>query len=559
MVHRVGVWVALLGVATAFSACGSDSTCGPGIKRLDGSRCAGDNDVGASAAGGTTSVPGGGQGGAPSGDGGDLGDAGDAGESGEGGAAGDDGLAGGAGGEPPSEAVPTRWLALSDSTGTYAYDVTKFPAPEVPEALSTDATANTLYDWSPDGRRILYASHGVLYSRDMTDALPGPPVKLATVPNPSESMPSKPTISWSADSRSVAMVSGETLSVFDPTETAALLHTLTSTLKFYRWAGVGKRLFYADASGMHALEVTAGVPSAPSLVDATPWESTTNWSPDGAVLAGSKNGTFVAATFDDRLEPALQTLPAGDFASPTVSAIVFSRVGRTIAFIGAQQRALPDLYVVSYGTATTPDGENVGAPKRVHAELGGTQSVDFASLSADGDWLVYRVVDAGSPVAYQAVDLADAELGAPITVAGLADASLRWLPGSAMFVGHASGNDLAAFDLATNEPTPFVSSEPVSAFSINPRRPVLAFSTPLALHLRDLSQPRAPGFDLPLLQVSGESISSFGWSPDGKLISVLEHSDQFRLRLLRVDGAAASSPFTVRESATDSLSSSFQP
>ena len=556
MVHRVGVgvgaWLLLIGGAAALWACESDSTCDPSLKRLDGTRCGG-AIAGAGRAGGTTSMPGGGQGGGRSGDGGDLGDAGEAGDGGASGEAGDTGFAGRADGDPPNETLPTRWLTFSESTGTYAYDVTKFPEPQTPVPLAEGAATDRLYDWSPDGRRMLYLHRTVLYSRDMSDVLPGPAVALATVTNPLESTPSKQKLSWSADSRSLALVNGDALSVFDPTDPAALLHTLTNTLKSYRWASVGKRLFYIDANGVHVLEITADVPSVPKLVDGVPWDSTANWSPDGAVLAGCKNGSFVAATFDDALEPTLQTLPAGNVENPSVSAIVFSRASQQMAFIGAQQRALPDLYVVSYESTL------VSAPKRAHPELGGEQSVDFASFSEDGHWLVYRLVDAGSPEPYRAVNLASAEPGEPMTLAGLTDSRLSWLPGSAKFVGHTLGNDLAAFELPPSEPTPFPSSDPVSAFSINPRRPVLGYNTQLALHLRDLSQPAAPRADLPLLQLSSESISSFAWSPDGKLISVLEQSDQDRLGLMRVDGTTASSPFNVRESAPDTLSSSFQP
>src|SRR5215216_3285108 len=230
-----GAWVfSLVGLAAGACSGGDDApTCGAGTV-LRGNECVA---AGASGAGGDPQC-GDGEcgasgaavaGGAPPLDGGSANGGTEMLDGGAG--AGGAGIGGGGGAEPLGGAgaggadnpLRTRWLAFEHEDGAFAYDVTRFPDQDALLQLST----GSLGSWSPDGRKLLYSKQNAWYVRDMSAETPEPAVLLV------ESQLA-PRLTWSADSKSIAMTQGTTLSVFDPSEAAPSLQPLTTTLTSYQ-------------------------------------------------------------------------------------------------------------------------------------------------------------------------------------------------------------------------------------------------------------------------------------------------------------------------------------
>ncbi len=546
----VGAW-GFVCVGLAAGACGEGDdapTCGVGTV-LKGNECVaagasgaggdapcGDDDCGAAGAvvrGGAPPVDGGAANGGTVTMEGGVGGAG----AGMGGGAGADPLGGaGAGGadNPPR----TRWLAFEHEDGAYAYDVTRFPDQDALLQLST----GSLGSWSPDGRKLLYSKQNAWYVRDMSAATPAPGVLLI------ESQLA-PRLTWSADSKSVAMTQGTTLSVFDPSEAAPSLQPLTTTLTGYQWAPVGDKLVYLDASGGHVVQVVAGVPGTTVAIASRAM----GWAPHGNALAGNKNdGTLTLTTLDGE-PPTLTTLFAPIGPGTGMEGYIFNHDGSRLATTGWQDRAESDAFYVNLlptpGTLSTP-----------YPPLPSDVVAASIGWSPNGDFLLYESSDnvAGTEH-YFAVNVAGESPGTPVPLDVHSLQAPLWLPGGLQFITNSGPATLAIFDLLDPAHVqPLLNGVSLASCALNPLGTVLGYRSPLALHLLDLSVPQQPAVNINF-QAAG-NVGRWSWSPDGNFIAVVTLTNKDQTRLVRIgDDLTTSSPISLGDGSSDAISLRWQP
>jgi Tol biopolymer transport system component len=509
-------------VAAGASGAGGDAQCGEGP-------C---GAAGAAANGGASPL----EGGAPNGgavmvDGG----AGGAG-AGAGGGAGMESL-GGAGAAGADNRPRTRWLAFEHEDGAFAYDVTKFPDQDALLQLST----GSLGSWSPDGRKLLFSKQNAWYVRDMSSATPEPAVLLL------ESQLT-PRLTWSADSTSIAMVQGTTLSVFDPSEAAPSLQPLTTTLLGYQWAPVGNKLVYVDASGGHVVQVVAGVPGSSVAIASRAM----GWAPHGNALAGNKNdGTLTLTTLDGD-PPTLTTLFEPTGPGTGMEGFIFNPDGSRLATTGWQDRAESDAFYVNLlptpGTLSTP-----------YAPLANDVVAASIGWSPNGEWLLYESSDnvAGTDQ-YFAVNVAGESPGTPVPLDVHSLHNPLWLPGGLKLITDTGPATVAIIDLLDPaQPEPLLNGVSLSSCALNPRGTVLGYRSPYALHLLDLSAPEQPAVDI---NFQAGNVGKWSWSPDGNFIAVVTLTNKDQTRLVRIDDdLGTSSPISLGDGSSDAISLRWQP
>lgn len=554
MVRVVGAWgFAFIGLVAV--ACGGDdepsTTCGAGTA-LKGSECVA--AAGAGGMGGDPPCAEGDCGGSGGSVGGQLeGGTAHGGSAGQGAAAGSDvggaGMAGGAGGAALGGAgagggdnrLITRWLAFEHEDGAFVYDVTQFPDPGALLQLGT----GRLGTWSPDGRQLLYSQQGAWYVRDLAAETPGRAVLLV------ESAQLLPHLAWSADSKSIAMTQGTTLSVLAPSEAAPSLVALTATLIAYKWAPVGNKLVYADASGGHVVDVVAGVPGEPVAVD----PRARQWSPNGDALAANHSDGTLTLTNLHSVPPTVTTLFAPTGPGTGMESVLFNRDGSRLATDGWKDRDEMDAFYVDL--LPTP-----GALSTPYAELPETQGASSVGWSPNGDFLLYhRYDDETDTGQYFAVDVSGEGPGTPVPLAAHTLEAPLWLAGGLKLITDATASSVAIFDLlAPESPQPLLQGVALSACVLNPAGSVLGYRTPRALRLLDLAAPQQPPTEIELLQVAG-NVGKWAWSPDGSFIAAvtLTSSDQQRLVRIDDDGLTASTPISLGTPSDDAVFFRWQP
>lgn len=461
--------------------------------------------------------------------------------------------AGGMGGEGlvPYDVAPTRWLVFSHEKGVFAYDTTKFTASDALTALSNkvQVAAAQRLSWSPDGSKLLYLDAGDVYAVDLSGDAPDAPKLLLSTPAAPSPQLSVPAWSWSADSASVAVVSGTTLSVLDPTQAAPTLHPLTTKLESFSWAPYGSRLLFADDTGSHVVRVTAGSPSTPLDVDA----GATVWSPDGAQLAGVKDGDLALTTLtdDEASLELLTTAQAADDPPPALDAqyIRFNKSGSQLTFSG--QLAVDGRFN-GYTLKLRPRGEPVAVPSGAPDDA----DTSCAVWSPDGKLLLcsYEVA-AGSQ--WFTVDIATQELTKVLEGGSYGD--WAWSPDPAryqLFTSSVGGtSQIAMVDLA--EATTLVPIYEGSApFSVSPAGSLLTYLTKPTIQLVDLAAPEKTPVGIPTAQSAADA-PVWGWSPNGEFIAIDDGSHQ--QRLAHIDGAEASTPVALGELSATAIDFAWQP
>jgi Tol biopolymer transport system component len=354
--------------------------------------------------------------------------------------------------------------------------------------------------------------------------------------------------SWSADSSSVALVSGTTLSVLDPSQAAPTLHPLTTKLKSFSWAPYGGRLLYADDTGSFVVQVTQGAPGIAVAVDS----GASVWSPNGAQLAGVKDGDLALTTLSGA-EASLELLTTAQASNDPPEAldpayIRFNKTGSKLAFAGQLD---VDADFSGYTLALKPRGEPVAVPS--DAPAGAETSCD--SWSPDGKLLLcaYDTV-AGSQ--WFAFDVAARSSTKILDVGSYAD--WTWSPDPArhqLFTSSIGGNpQLAMVDLAkADTAVPIYAGS--TTFSASPAGSLLTYLSKPSIQLVDLDAAvltpvgvyTAPSADVP----------AWGWAPNGRFIAVADGSHQ--QRLMRVDGAGASTPVALQGTSASTIYFAWQP
>jgi Tol biopolymer transport system component len=455
---------------------------------------------------------------------------------GTGGGAGADPLGGaGAGG---ADERRTRWLAFEHEDGAFAYDVTRFPDQDALLPLST----GSLGSWSPDGRKLLYSKQGAWYVRDMSTETPEPGVLLVESQLP-------PRLTWSADSQSIAMTQGATLSVFDPSQAAPSLQPLTTTLTAYQWAPVGNKLVYLDASGGHVVPIVAGVPGTSVMIASR----AIGWAPHGDALVGNKNdGTLTLTTLDGD-PPILTTLFEPTGPGTGMEGYLFNRDGSRLATTGWRDRAESDAFYVNLrptpGTLSTP-----------YPPLDGDVVAASIGWSPDGDWLLYESNDdTAQTERFFAVNVAGESPGIPVPLDVYSLQAPLWLPGGLRFITDTGPTALAIVDLlAPAHHQPLLNGVSLSSCALNPLGTVLGYRTPFALHLLDLSAPSQPAVDINF-QAAG-NVGKWSWSPDGNFIAVVTLTSKDQTRLVRIDDdLTVSSPISLGDGSSDAIALRWQP
>jgi len=455
--------------------------------------------------------------------------AGSAGTAGTGGSAGTAGTGGTAG----SNSGP-QWLAFNHSAGIVAYDATQFPSASALVTIDSQTNGSRAAIWSPDGHWLLYQSKSDVYCRDMSGAVPGPAMRMATIePFPQNGLP---PMSWSADSKTAAVTMPSKppgggpamIQVFDPTRSSPVMSTLADAGYSISWAPVGDRVLYVNyMDGAHVRRVQTGVISPDLPLTGLATGAAMTWSPDGnAILAISSDSAPTRPMLIDLTEatPTAVALSSPSVASPTVRRSVFSSVGTSVLFMGAQERDAADLYRV----AVKP---TIAAPVRISTGLTGSAEVNAFFASPDDKWVVYRVVDGAE--SYWAVDLSGATPGTPVQVVALPRNDSSWLPGAlgkylATYSGSTSIVDLAAPATSSVE----VMSGVTNAL-LKPGGSIIASAAPSRVYVRDIDH-----LDVPTGEVAlAATPTNLRWSRDGKFLVFAESS---YARLIRVDGATPS-------------------
>ncbi|HEY0463407.1 MAG TPA: hypothetical protein VGC79_04320 [Polyangiaceae bacterium] len=455
----------------------------------------------------------------------------------------------GAGGAGPLS--PPHWLAFSNSSGVFAYDVTKFPSTSGLVSLETGtARSNSTpwSPWSPDGHWLVYWVRNEVYCRDMTTAVPGPALLLATTVQYSSNV--APTLSWSADSKTVSITTypnaptgsnpPSLLQVLDPTRSAPPIRALAAPngLISVNWAPVGDRVIYGEGVAFaaqgnvgHVRHVASGVPGADLVVAGYSFV----WSPDGNFVAaeGGVNNRDLTLTDVSQAAPSPVTLSAPTVAEPYISNVQFSPDGKSLLFTGVQIR---DGYNDLFRVQLKP---TIGAPVRVSTGLTGNIDSGTFSFSPDGKWVTYSVYDpASSPATTRwAADLSGPYPGTPFQLVAPPSVFLPTAP-QKYLASYNSG--LSLFDLSNPSAAPVTVASNASGASFAPQSSIASYpGVNSQLFIRDLAHLEIPADGTSLTSTTGLRL----WSPDGKFIAVVDNG---QMRLVRLEGTVPSAPVSLQ-------------
>lgn len=502
-------------------------------------------------------------GGADSGMGGDTAVAGTGGDTDEGGK-------GGMAGEGPVTpyVAPTRWLVFSHEKGVFAYDTTKFPAVSalIPLSEQTQFVSYRGLAWSPNGLTLLYLDVGDLYAVDLSGDAPGGARLLLSNPTvPSPGLAVLPW-TWSADSSSVAVVTDTTLSVLDPSQAAPILHPLTTKLKSFSWAPLGGKLRYTDDVGSYVVDVTQGTPSAPIAVDA----GATVWAPNGYQLAGIKDGDLALTTVsaDEASLELLTTVhqafsdgvggEGGTSASPTdplpaldAGYILFNKSGSKLTFSG---QLAEDESFTGYTLALKPS-PGAPLPVPVPSDVPDDAETSCRSWSPDGKLLLCSYYNAAGNQWF-VVDPAADDFIKVLGVGSTGD--WAWSPDASrhqLFTNTGDGaQKIAMVDLADpGTKVPIYAS--YTPYSVSPAGTLLTYLTKPTIQLVNLATPQ--GTPVEIQTNAAVAAPIWGWAPNGQFIAIADDSHQ--QRLVRIDGAAASTPVALQGTSSRAIYFAWQP
>lgn len=546
----VGVWVGLLSVVVA---CGSSSSGGSagdaGRAGGSGATAAAGSSVGGQAADGDA-------GGAISDDAG----SGGAGQSiGEGVSAGEGGEAGlgaatteaGAAGEAGSAGRAPHWLSFSHYRGNYAYDVSRYPDSAALYKLTSKVPGSdfSIGPWSPDGRSLLYVDVPDIFCRDMTQAEPGPARLMAVAPPaPDIAAAGVARLSWSGDSRSVALTTGTSLLAFDPLQDAPQFHLLSASIRAAAWAPSGDHLLYRDDAGFHVVSVAEGVPGVSQPLDITLFRE---WSPDGRYIAASSGSKLLVT---DVSGPSLvtTTVESSTGTALSVSAARFSPDAKGLAIIGTLSRTKADLFYARL--------KPLGVPTLLTPALPVSAAVSsIAFWSPDSRWLGFTVND-GATTTWQAVDTAGTTPGVPFLIKPQGIINYTWLterPNTFVVPAKFPSVDFVTYDLSTPEAEPVpVLKAAIPSYAVSPHGDWLAADDGDAVAMRNL-RTLAPPADILVFLAS--SNTQLRWSPDGQFLSIIAQRQGNVQGIIRVDGDTASQPLFLAEGTSGVSASYWQP
>jgi Tol biopolymer transport system component len=445
-----------------------------------------------------------------------------------GGDGGDDGAGGDAGQPEPVQA--TGWLAFNNEFGVYVYDLEQFPSQD---GLIQLEGQGYVQSWSRDGKWLAYLSGANWYAVDMTGDAPAEPLLLAAVTPRNGDLYPVEAFSWSADSKTAAVLGGSTLSVFDPTQAAPSLHPVTTTLLSYAWAPVGNRLLYRDASGSHVVEVDRGVPGTAIDVPAT----AAVWAPDANALAGSSGGTVFLTTLSGA---SAMTVPltSPTAASPTVGQLWFNHDGSKLAYSGRLDREKADVVVIPLSPAP-------GEPEHPHAALDDEHQGLSPVWHPQRDWIVYSTYGLDIETFY-ARDLSDEE-SEPLLIGESYVPTWVWSPVAPRLFGVTQAPyEFVMFDAAAANPalTPLGTTDIYGRVQSSPASSVVSYSSAHSLYLIDAADAEPTPFEI-MINGSGSAdrIGNWQWSADGKFIAAVDNRSSYDEQLLiRVEGAVSSTP-----------------
>jgi Tol biopolymer transport system component len=461
--------------------------------------------------------------------------------------------------EPDPVVAPSRWYVFVHQHGVFAYDTTKFPAPDGLITLSEGYQFpwHESVTWSPNGRSVLYQDSGYYFVTELTDFPSTPRVQFE---NPAYNALGKP-FAWSADSNSLLMISGLTLSTLDPSKANPSLHPITSTLHYYGWAPRGDRLLYVDDAGAHVVQVDHGSPSSPVDI-----ETEHNvWAPNGKQLAGTTKDDEVALTSLSGDTATLRVLtalnhPAGQGSGgnsppePQLHSyqwvVGFNRDGSNLAF-NAMTRDTETSYLISLDPQPSKLRAVIsGGPNDAHVRCENWSpdgTLLNCSWSKNGEGSTFAVDEGGTdPTTFFEAD--DEHLNIWVWSA---DPSKHQL-----FTRYAPGGGLLMIDLAKpNEPVPLCDLSP--DFWVSPTGELLSYVIGVNAYVVNLATPEAEALKIPPRE-SGAGIASPTWSPDGKFLSLTD-GDDGQQRLIRVDGANLSTPLTLQGPSAFEIVGAWQP
>ena len=256
-------------------------------------------------------------------------------------------------------------------------------------ALTDDTTDIQSHPrWSPDGSRVLFLSRGGVWSAPASGG-PARPEMPATRFGPVV------TADWSPDGRSIAYLAGDSLYVRDERSQSRSLAGLLDSHDC-RWSPRGDLI--ACTSG-NALSLQIGVlfgnisPSTVVLVgvsdgrvqaitDSTSLNQSPTWSPDGRVLyfISNRHGPrdiYAQRLSGNRLDGAPLRLTTGLNAQT----IALAATGRQLVYTSLQSESNAwSIAIPARLPATEDDAVQLTE---------GAQVIESASLSPDGQWLLY--------------------------------------------------------------------------------------------------------------------------------------------------------------------------
>jgi WD40 repeat protein len=348
---------------------------------------------------------------------------------------------------------------------------------------------------------------------------------LVASPAPPAAFLPPPQFSWSPDSKTIALVSGQTLSLLDPTRPAIGPALISNTLASFSWAPVGGRLLLKDNSGSSLVSVDGDLTSAPQVLGLG---TLTMWSPDGKYLVTSTNGdlTLIDVTGNTAVTTVVtkRMIP-----TPSVTQVMFSADSSFLVFAGAQVRAQADVFYVSLkpGIGAPALVSNTLAPMMVAADR-------LLFVSPDGHWIGYSTTSHNQSTF--AAEMVGAKVVAQFPLLLSIDARFAWLPERPQFFVAMAINNAQVFNLPATNST-FFPTGGSSSQSLSPVADVLLWSgNPSQVSLQDLDT-QAPATTIDAKLESSQLL----WSPDGQFISLLDaEAGGDAIELIRVTGAVPS-------------------